>query len=83
MSSRPLDSEESVQDPEAPNPVTPTKLPLNAWASHYNQDVWNSECQRQIALYVILVSIDGFVEENRQWTLHKHYSKFLGFVVSD
>jgi hypothetical protein len=47
MSCRPW--EESVQDPETPNPVTPTKSLRNAGAGHFNQDVENSECQRQIA----------------------------------
>ncbi len=41
--------EESAQDPETPNPVTPTKPPHNAGAGHYNQDAENSECQRHIA----------------------------------
>ncbi len=36
---------ESAQDPETPNPVTPTKPQCNAGASHYNPDAENSACQ--------------------------------------
>ncbi len=39
MYCRPL--EESTQDPETPNPVTPTKPPRNAGACHYNPDAEN------------------------------------------
>ncbi len=37
--------EESEQDPETPNPVTPTKAQRNAGASQDNPDAENSECQ--------------------------------------
>jgi hypothetical protein len=37
--------EESAQDPETPNLVTPTKPQRNARAGHYNPDAENSECQ--------------------------------------
>jgi hypothetical protein len=37
--------EESAQDPETPNPVTPTKPQRNAGASHDNPDAQNSTCQ--------------------------------------
>jgi hypothetical protein len=47
MSCRPL--EEFAQDPETPNPFTPTKPPRNAGVCHYNLDAENLECQRQIA----------------------------------
>jgi hypothetical protein len=43
MSCRPW--EESAQDPETPNPVTPTKPPRNAMAGENNSDTENSECQ--------------------------------------
>jgi hypothetical protein len=43
MSCRPW--EESAPDPETPNPVTPTKLPLNARAGQDNQDAEILECQ--------------------------------------
>jgi hypothetical protein len=43
MSHRPW--EESAPDPEMPNPVTPTKLPLNARACQDNPDAENSDCQ--------------------------------------
>ncbi len=43
MSHRPW--EESAQDPETPNPVTPTKPPRNAGAGQDNSDAENSECQ--------------------------------------
>jgi hypothetical protein len=43
MSCRPW--EESVPDPETPNPVTPTKPPRNAWAGQDNPDAENLECQ--------------------------------------
>jgi hypothetical protein len=37
--------EESAQDPETPNPVTPTKPQHNAGAGQDNPDADNSECQ--------------------------------------
>jgi hypothetical protein len=37
--------EESAPDPQTPNPVTPSKPPLNAGAGHYNPDAENSNCQ--------------------------------------
>jgi hypothetical protein len=40
-----LPCENSAQDPETPNPVTPTKPPRNAGASQDNPDADNSECQ--------------------------------------
>ncbi len=45
MSCRPWEESAPDSDPETPNPVTPTKLPRNAWAGQDNPDAENSECQ--------------------------------------
>jgi hypothetical protein len=37
--------EESAQDHETPNPVTPTKSPCNAGGGQDNSDAENLECQ--------------------------------------
>jgi hypothetical protein len=68
MSCRPL--EESAQDPESPNPVTPTQPPRSAGACHYNPDAKNLECQRQIAFVCNACRHWRVCGENRQWRLH-------------
>jgi hypothetical protein len=65
MSCRPL--KESAQDPETPNPVTPTKPPRNAGACHCNQDAENLDVSAKLLSLVMLASIDQICFTARLW----------------
>jgi hypothetical protein len=73
--------EESSQYPYTPNPVKPTKSSFNAGAGHCNSDAENSK----LLLYVILVSIDGFVGriDNKHLanTIHSSLALWSGLVT--